>query len=280
MTIADEKPTRVNALRPAISDVNQSGREIRRLRVLLLVLMLVEVVAVFVPRVSNQWRGEFGFLPQILIGFVVLALIFTLHLAAQRHLLREVSTALIAASSYVERLEQISLIDPPTQLFNRRYLDELFNHQLKWVNRSGKSATLLLIEARPNEQNAGAAGEEIVIEAAFILRSNFRGSDYVMRYSNDQFLVVLPDTNEQQAQIALSRLIDKVDHWNLANDKRVMILRLALSTCPPDGSLWEKLSAIEKRMENRSDSGVRTLSPPKATACDADELRPQEHLVQ
>jgi diguanylate cyclase (GGDEF)-like protein len=263
-----------------ISDVNQSDREIRRLRILLLVLMLVEVIAVFVPRVSSQWRGEFGFLPQILIGFVVLALIFTLHLAAQRQLLREVSTALIAASSYVDRLEQISLIDPPTQLFNRRYLDELFNHQLKWVNRSGKSATLLLLEAHSNEQNANAAAEEFVIEAAFILRSNFRGSDYVVRYSTDRFLVVLPDTNEQQAQIALSRLIDKVHHWNLANDKRVMILRLALSTCLPDGNLWEKLSAIEKRMENGSDSGVRTLSPPKATACDADELRPQEHLVQ
>jgi diguanylate cyclase (GGDEF)-like protein len=156
----------------------------------------------------------------------------------------------------------------------------LFNHQLKWVNRCGKSATLLLIEALPNEQNADAAAEEIVIEAAFILRSNFRGSDYVMRYSTDQFLVVLPDTNEQQAQIALSRLIDKVDHWNLANEKRAITLRLALSTCPPDGNLWEKLSAIEKRMENKSDSGVRTLSPPKATVCDADELRPQEHLVQ
>jgi diguanylate cyclase (GGDEF)-like protein len=280
MTIADEKPTRVSALGPAISDVNQSDREIRRLRLLLLVLMLVEVIAVFVSRVSNQWRGEFGFLPQILIGFVVLALIFTLHLAAQRKLLREVSTALIAASSYVDRLEQISLIDPPTQLFNRRYLDELFNHQLKWVNRSGKSATLLLLEVLPNEQNANAAAEEIVIEAAFILRSNFRGSDYVMRYSTDQFLVVLPDTNEQQAQIALSRLIDKVDYWNRANEKRGMALRLALSTCPPDGNLWEKLSAIEKRMENKSEAGVRTLSPPKPTANDAVELRPHEQLIQ
>jgi diguanylate cyclase (GGDEF)-like protein len=124
----------------------------------------------------------------------------------------EVSTPLIAATSYVDRLEQLSLIDPPTQLFNRRYLDELFNHQQYWVDRRGRSATLLLLEMLPSGQHTVA---ETVVEAAFILRSNFRGSDYIVRYFTDQFLVVLLDTDAQQAQIALSRLIDKVDHWNL-----------------------------------------------------------------
>lgn len=278
MRDSHEIPIRTSSLRPAISEVNQSDREIRRLRILLLVLMFAEVISVYVPRIFNQWRGEFRFLPQVLIGFVVLALIFSLHLSAQRRLLREVSTALIAASSYVNRLEQISLIDLPTQLFNRRYLDELFNHQLKWVNRSGKSATLSLFEVLPNEQKAAA--EEVVIEAAFILRSNFRGSDFVVRYSTDQFLVVLPDTNEQQAQIALSRLIDKVDHWNIANEKSRLALRLALSTCEPADNLWEKLREIEERMRNKSDPEVRTLIPLESAGNEANELLPQEHLVQ
>jgi diguanylate cyclase (GGDEF)-like protein len=278
MRDSHEIPTRTNPLRPAISEVNQRDREIRRLRILLLALMSVEVVAVFVPRIFNQWRNEFRFLPQVLIGFVVLALILSLHLSAQRRVLREVSTALIAANSYVNRLEQISLIDLPTQLFNRRYLDELFNHQLKWVNRSGKSATLSLFEVLSNEQKA--AGAELVIEAAFILRSTFRGSDFVVRYSTDQFLVVLPDTNAQQAQIALSRLIDKVDHWNIANEKWKMALRLTLSTCPPDGNLWEELSAIEERMRNKSDPNVRTLVSLEPAGYEANELLTQEHLVQ
>jgi diguanylate cyclase (GGDEF)-like protein len=270
MRTSDGNPTTENALRPAITEVTQGDREIQRLRILLLGLMSVEVISAYAPRISKQWQGEFGSLPQVLIGFVVLALVLTLHLAAQRKLLREVSTALIAASSYVDRLEQISLIDPPSQLFNRRYLDELFNHQLKWVKRSGKAATLLLLEVLPNEQNELV--EEIVIEAAFILRSNFRGSDYVVRYATDQFLVVLPDTSEQQAQIALSRLIDKVDHWNLANEKLPMALRLALKTCAPDGNLWEKLGEIEERMRNQSAPEIRTLIPINAAEFEANDL--------
>ena len=230
MRDSHEIPIRTSSLRPAISEVNQSDREIRRLRILLLVLMFAEVISVYVPRIFNQWRGEFRFLPQVLIGFVVLALIFSLH------------------------------------------------HQLKWVNRSGKSATLSLFEVLPNEQKAAA--EEVVIEAAFILRSNFRGSDFVVRYSTDQFLVVLPDTNEQQAQIALSRLIDKVDHWNIANEKSRLALRLALSTCEPADNLWEKLREIEERMRNKSDPEVRTLIPLESAGNEANELLPQEHLVQ
>ena len=111
-----------------------------------------------VPKNSNPLRVEINAVPQLLIGFIFLALIFALHLASQNKLLDEVSTALIAANSYVKRLEQLSLIDPPTQLFNRRYLDQLLNQQLKWLYRSGKPATLLMLELLPTEK---IAAEEI-----------------------------------------------------------------------------------------------------------------------
>jgi diguanylate cyclase (GGDEF)-like protein len=263
----NEKPSKLNSLKPAMSVLDQNHREIRNIRILLLFLLLADVASVLLPRVSNPWRVEINFVPHLLFGFVVLVLIFTLHLASQRKVLGEVSTALTAANSYVYRLEQICLIDPPTQLFNRRYLDLLFNQQLKWLNRNGRPATLLLFELLPDGQHAEL--EEIVIEAAFVLRSNFRASDYVVRYCSDQFLVVLPDTTEQEAQFALSRLIDKVDHWNRVNEKWDMALRLELIACPPGANLWEKLREIEERLRDKSEPGLRMLIPKKPAAYSA-----------
>lgn len=274
MRSSPQKPTTTKAPRPELPVASRNDREIRRIRILLILLVLIELISVAVPKGSNPLRVEINAVPQLLIGFIFLALIFALHLAAQNKVVGEVSTALIAANSYVRRLEQLSLIDPPTQLFNRRYLDQLLNQQLKWLYRSGKPATLLMLELLPTEK---IAAEEIIIEAAFVLRTNFRGSDYVVRYSNDQFLVVLPDTVEQQAQIALSRLIDKVDHWNLAHEKWEMALRLELCTCPPGGNLWEKLGELEEKM--RSEGG-RTLIAQKAAAEEATDTRPQEHVVE
>ena len=251
MNKSDEKPTAMNALRPDLSVPSQNEWEIWGVRILLLLLVLGGVLSVLVPGMFSRCRLEIGIVPQTLIGFAVLTLVFYLQLVSQRKLLRKVSTALFAATSYVDRLEQVSLIDPHTQLFNRKYLDQLFNQQLGWLNRCGKPATLVVFEVLPHRPEISA--EEIVIEAALVLRSTFRGSDYILRNSDHQFLALLPDTTEDQAQYALNRLNDKVDTWNLENEKFEMVLRHVLSTCPPGGSLWETLRQVEGRLLEKPD---------------------------
>ena len=277
MRNSNETPTSMTALASELLVPSQNDWKIRSQRVLLLVAVLVGVIFLLVPKLSNELRVEIGFAPQLLIGFLVLALILNLHLTSQRKVLSKVSTALLAATSYINRLEQFSFVDPQTQLVDRKYLDQLFNQQLKRLNRSGKSITLLLLEVLPDGQKS--APEEFVIEAVFVLKSNFRGSDYLVRNSPDQFLVLLPDTTEEQAQYALNRLTDKVDEWNLEKETSGIVLRHELSTCSPGGNLWEKLREIEKRMQNKSDPGVRTLTPLKPSGFEV-ELRSAEPLVQ
>ncbi len=267
MRESHEKPTTINGLESEFSVPGRSDRETWSIRGLLLLLVLGILISVLVPGISPRWRVQVGFGPQALIGFAILTLVFYLHLASQRRLLRTVSTALLAATAYVDRLEQVSLIDANTQLFNRKYLDQLFNQQLKWLNRCGKSATLVLFEVLPHAQKP--TGETVFIEAALVLRSSFRGSDYVLRNSGDQFLVLLPDTTEEEAQYALNRLTDKVDRWNLENEMFEMALRQELSTCPPGGDLWETLSKIEERMKIKPEtrSGLRDFAEPCKPLC-------------
>jgi diguanylate cyclase (GGDEF)-like protein len=257
MKDSQETPTKKNVLESELLMPIEKDRKFLSQGILLLAVVLLGVVSLLVPKLSSQLQTEIGFAPQLLIGFLVLALIFNLHLASQRKLLRKVSTALLAATSYVTRLEQFSFIDPQTQLFNRKYLDQLFNQQLKWLNRSGKSVTLLLLEVIPDGQKS--VPEEFFIEAAFVLRSTFRGSDYVVRNSTDQFLVLLPDTTGPQAQCALNRLTDKVDDWNLEKETAGIVLRHELNTCPPGGNLWEKLREVEEWLRSNRDRGVTKL---------------------
>ncbi len=251
MRNSHERLITTKALKPELSVPSQNNWETWSIRILLLVLVLGGAIPVLMPGIYTYLRIEIGPVRQVLIGFAILALVFYLHLASQRKLLREVCTALLAATSYVDRLEQVSFIDPQTQLFNRKYLDQLFNQQLGWLNRCGKSATLVLFKVLPDGQKLPA--DEIAIEAAFLLRSNFRGSDYVVRVSTDQLLVLLPDTTEDQAQYALNRLTDKVDNWNLEHERAELALQHELSTCPPGGNLWETLREVEQRLRDKPD---------------------------
>ncbi len=213
--------------------------------------------ALWLPRLFPDLHGDMGFVMQVMIGLLVLGA-FCLHLLSQHVMLREVSSALLTATSYIDRLENFSFVDPATQLFNRRYLDHLFNQQLKWLNRCGKPALILVFEVKPQGQTLSS--EEMVIETAYVLRSNFRGSDYVVRNSHNQFLVLLPDTNEEQAQFALNRLADKVDSWNLENNGSEIIMRYEMTICVPGGDLWSALQETEQKLRQ-----ARKLTAEKAT---------------
>jgi diguanylate cyclase (GGDEF)-like protein len=265
MRTSHEKPIMMSALEPECFIPSPSDRETWSIRILLVVLVLGEVIFVLVPGISSHLRAKIGFAPQVSVGFAILVVVLYLHLMSQRKLLSKVSTALNAATSYVNRLEQFSFLDPQTQLFNRKYLDQLFNQQLKWLNRSGKSVTLLLFEVLTEGQKTSV--EQLVIEAALVLRSNFRGSDYVVRNSMVQYLVLLPDTTADEAQYALSRLANKLDDWNLEHQTAEMVLRHELSTCLPGGNLWETLRGTEKRLLDNCDV------PFKVTECVETELK-------
>jgi diguanylate cyclase (GGDEF)-like protein len=236
---------------PELSVVCQNRQEIWGIRILLLVVVLETVTSVLMPRLSGLVRLEISFVPQLLIAFVALVLILNLRVTSQRKSLRSVSKALLDSISYIDRLENFSLLDPQTQTFSRSYLYQLFNQQSRSSNRAGTTITLCLIAVRPDGQStAPSAMEEIVEDAALVLRANFRGSDYIVRYAEDQFLILLPDTNGQQAQIALNRLTDKVEYWNLENESASISLRQEMVSCPPGGDLWERLSKMESKLQD------------------------------
>jgi len=234
-----------------------NDEETHGIRLLLLAVIFIGVVSVVAPAIPVRWKAETSFLPPLLIGLIALVVIFNLRVASQKKTLRRVSDALIAADSYIERLEQFSLLDPRTQLFNRRYLDQLFSHQSSAINRSGRAATFVLIAVRPDEERP--ASDEVLTKAAFVVRSNFRGSDVIVRCAPDQFLIVMPDTDEAQAQIALNRLADKVEFWNLENENVEMALRYERVLCTPGANLWERLNGMEEKLKSSQNPTVARL---------------------
>jgi diguanylate cyclase (GGDEF)-like protein len=54
-------------------------------------------------------------------------------------------------------------------------------------------------------------------EVAHLLKKVFRASDTVIRYGGDEFLVLMGDTNELEAEAAVVRLQAQVEKWNQLN---------------------------------------------------------------
>lgn len=248
MSESAAEPLRTKTSRPELPIASQNRWEKWSTRVLFSLVALTGAGLVLSPKYLGPLQGKTVGDATLLLGLAVLLLIIKMHLASQRKLLREVSSAMLVAASRGDRLEQYSYVDPQTELFNRSYLDHLFSQQAKRLNRSGRPVTVLLFELQLEGQESAA--EQLTVEASYLLRANFRGSDYILRNSENQFLVLLPETSEEQTKPALRRLHEKIDDWNLENQSSEIALRHAQCTCTPGASFWEKLQGLEDELRH------------------------------
>ena len=117
----------------------------------------------------------------------------------------------------------MSLIDPLTQLLNRRALNELVPREVARANRMGNSLTFMAIDLNGfgaiSSKYGALEGDKVLLEFSKILRTVFRGADLAFRQGGDQFLIMMPDTTEEQADYPVQRILKEVDQWNLASKK-------------------------------------------------------------
>ena len=52
-----------------------------------------------------------------------------------------------------------------------------------------------------------------------MLKEVFRGGDFVFRQGGDEFLILMPDTSEEQVDYPIQRLLRTVETWNLSSKK-------------------------------------------------------------
>ena len=200
-----------------------TGRELQLWSVGMLVMLILAGGFLVVALPNLLLRGDHTFQPaqlaQLIIGLFMLILIFSAYVFDQKRTQTRTREELIREIVFSERLESFSLVDPLTQIFNRRYLDQILPNEINRANRRGTSLTFLLTEvdgwSLVSRKYGELVADQLLIDAAHVLKGTFRGSDTVLRYDNSKFLVLMPDTNEQQANRALTRLLNRVDTWNL-----------------------------------------------------------------
>jgi diguanylate cyclase (GGDEF)-like protein len=119
------------------------------------------------------------------------------------------------------RLEELSQHDPLTELYNRRYLFDRVSAELARVRR-GYQLTVVMLDLdrfkRVNDGLGHARGDALLHGIGTTLVSNTRITDVVGRYGGDEFLLVLPDTDAEQARIVAERVVAAIRETGLRFD--------------------------------------------------------------
>lgn len=107
-------------------------------------------------------------------------------------------------------LREISIRDPLTGLYNRRYIFEQLHHVLARHRRSGESVAVAIADIdffkKINDSLGHAAGDNILRDFSGILAGSLREYDLPGRYGGEEFIIIFDGSNSIQAADVMERI--------------------------------------------------------------------------
>ncbi|HEX8176104.1 MAG TPA: sensor domain-containing diguanylate cyclase [Pyrinomonadaceae bacterium] len=133
----------------------------------------------------------------------------------------------LANSVRIAEAERLSQTDDLTKLHNARYLRQYLTNEIKRARRYNSSVAAIFLDLddfkRINDLHGHLVGSHVLMEMAAVILASVRDTDAVARYGGDEFVVILPETNMEQAERVASRLREKTERHEFTGGRRLKL---------------------------------------------------------
>ena len=188
-----------------------------------------------------------------------------------------------------EALRTQSVRDALTGLYNRRYLEEVLDREIRRASRAAQSLGLLMLDLdhfkQFNDTYGHDAGDTVLREAAGFLVKNVRAEDFVCRYGGEEFVIILPTADLEGARSRAERLRMKMKEVNIVyqgQSLRMVTFSMGVAEFPLHGTTPQELMAAadaalyQAKRNGRDQVVLATSVPVVASEIGASEIVPGE----
>ena len=166
----------------------------------------------------------------------------------------------------LKKLQINAATDPLTGLYNRRLFEEYFAKELNRSKRYGQHLALVIMDLHRfkdvNDRYGHLAGDQALQAAAATLRKTLRTSDYAFRIGGDEFALLLPQADPEQANALAKRLRASYEAATLPMKLEVPVaLDYGVSVFPEDADQKETLVRLADERLYQLKNSMRAPAP-------------------
>ncbi|MGH9404196.1 MAG: GGDEF domain-containing protein [Terriglobia bacterium] len=202
--------------------IELDGLVVRVLLICLAVILGFGAVTFLLPeRIWNRSPLVITIPPEVLFITLLILIVLALYLVRYESEARKLRLLTLQQALAAQADHTAKAFDAVTNVFTRNFLQGLLEKEISRAERNGRPLALMMCDLnnfkRVNDRYGHLMGDEILAQVAAILKSCLRGSDHVVRYGGDEFLMILPETDEPGAVIVRDRILQRVAEWDAAN---------------------------------------------------------------
>lgn len=177
---------------------------------------------------------------------------------------RELSNTRFQLSSVraeLSRAQDLAVTDALTGLPNRRGLEFALTHELARARRNRLPLSVALFDLdhfkQMNDQHGHAAGDTILRHVCALIRQKLRTTDIFTRYGGDEFVAVLPETENHGAEIVVSRLLETLKRTPAIWDEQLIAVSASVGVTQwlPGESVQAMLERADQAMYSAKRQG-------------------------
>lgn len=174
-------------------------------------------------------------------------------------------------------LFELTVRDPLTRAYNRRYLMQHLRSELAFAGRQGLSLALLLVDIdhfkHVNDTHGHAVGDVVLQLVASTIQRLLRPYDALCRYGGEEFVVVARDTSLRNAEILAQRIRRQIEalRFDVGGSAGSVTVSIGVTAAQPQSGAHDVdalLLAVDDALYEAKEAGrnrVRSVPPPGPT---------------
>jgi len=161
-----------------------------------------------------------------------------------------------------KELEKLSVTDSLTELFNRRFLDNILQNEYERAQRYENTFSLILIDIdnfkQVNDIYGHDKGDHVLKNIAAILKEHSRANDILGRWGGEEFMVVCQNSTQEAALTVAEKMRMHIQSHNFKLDREVTASFGVLEYHPTESYHWH-ITSVDKALYEAKDDGKNKI---------------------